>query len=175
MFENVFAECIKSSEGQACIFDKCPLFVKCYPEEYKKCKESDPKLVVVAGGFDPLHHGHVRHILAAKELGDILIVIVGTDKHMIMKKGFVFMPFEQRMEIISAIKGVDDVQECIDLDGTVTETLKLLRPDIMAKGGDRTPETMPASEIEMCKKIGCKIVYGVGGDKVQSSSKLVKR
>jgi cytidyltransferase-like protein len=132
-----------------------------------------PKIVVLAGGFDPLHCGHVRHILAAKELGDILVVIVGTDYHMILKKGFVFMPFLERVEIIRAIRGVDKVIPSIDPDGTVTRTLRRLRPDIMAKGGDRTPETMPESEIAMCKEIGCKIVYGVGGDKVQSSSKLV--
>jgi D-beta-D-heptose 7-phosphate kinase/D-beta-D-heptose 1-phosphate adenosyltransferase len=132
-----------------------------------------PKVVAVAGGFDPLHCGHVRHILAAKELGDILVVIVSTDYHMKLKKGFVFMPFNERVEIIKAIRGVDDVIPSIDNDGTVTKTLRKLRPDIMAKGGDRTPETMPESEIQICKLIGCEIVYGVGGAKVQSSSKLV--
>lgn len=132
-----------------------------------------PKVVAVAGGFDPLHCGHVRHILAAKELGDILVVIVSTDYHMKLKKGFVFMPFNERVEIIKAIRGVDEVIPSIDNDGTVTKTLRKLRPDIMAKGGDRTPETMPESEIQICKLIGCEIVYGVGGAKVQSSSKLV--
>lgn len=132
-------------------------------------------LVVVAGGFDPLHYGHVRHILAAKELGNYLIVIVGTDYHMKLKKGFVFMPFAERVEIIRAIRGVDEVIGAIDKDGSVVETLRLLKPDIYAKGGDRTPKTMPIKEIELCKEIGCKIVYGVGGEKIQSSSKLVKR
>ena len=132
-------------------------------------------LVVVAGGFDPLHYGHVRHILAAKELGDSLIVIVGTDYHMKLKKGFVFMPFAERVEIIRAIRGVDEVIGSIDKDGSVVKTLQLLQPDIYAKGGDRTPKTMPVKEIEACKEMGCKIVYGVGGEKIQSSSKLVKR
>jgi D-beta-D-heptose 7-phosphate kinase/D-beta-D-heptose 1-phosphate adenosyltransferase len=132
-----------------------------------------PRIVATAGGFDPLHCGHVRHILAAKELGDVLVVIVGTDYHMELKKGFVFMPFLERVEIIRAIKGVNKVIPSIDADGTITKTLRKLRPDILAKGGDRTPETMPESEIQMCKLIGCEIVYGVGGDKVQSSSKLV--
>jgi cytidyltransferase-like protein len=130
-------------------------------------------LVVVAGGFDPLHYGHVRHILAAKELGDYLIVIVGTDYHMKLKKGFVFMPFAERVEIIRAIRGVDEVIGSIDKDGSVVKTLQLLQPDIYAKGGDRTPKTMPIKEIEACKEMKCKIVYGVGGDKIQSSSKLV--
>jgi D-beta-D-heptose 7-phosphate kinase/D-beta-D-heptose 1-phosphate adenosyltransferase len=130
-------------------------------------------LVVVAGGFDPLHYGHVRHILAAKELGDYLIVIVGTDYHMKLKKGFAFMPFAERVEIIRAIRGVDEVIGSIDKDGSVVKTLQLLQPDIYAKGGDRTPKTMPIKEIEMCKEMKCKIVYGVGGDKIQSSSKLV--
>jgi D-beta-D-heptose 7-phosphate kinase/D-beta-D-heptose 1-phosphate adenosyltransferase len=134
-----------------------------------------PKIVALAGGFDPLHCGHVRHILAAKELGDILVVIVGTDYHMKLKKGFVFMPFAERVEIIRAIRGVDEVIGSIDKDGSVVKTLQLLQPDIYAKGGDRTPKTMPIKEIEACKEMGCKIVYGVGGDKIQSSSKLVKR
>jgi cytidyltransferase-like protein len=135
--------------------------------------EKELRLVAIAGGFDPIHYGHVRHILAAKELGDILVVIVGTDNHMRLKKGFVFMPMLERMEIISAIYGVDDVWPSIDPDGTVVETLKMLRPDVYAKGGDRTPETMPLREIEVCKQIGCKVVYGVGGEKIQSSSNLV--
>lgn len=134
----------------------------------------DKIVVVTAGGFDPLHYGHVRHILKSRELGDYLIVIVNRDEDMIRKKGYCFMPFDQRMEIVGAIRGVDEVFGCIDDDGTVTKSLDYLRPNILAKGGDRILDNMPISEIDKCREINCEIVYGVGGDKIQSSSKLVK-
>jgi len=85
------------------------------------------------------------------------------------------MPLDQRMEIIKSIKGVSEVFGCIDEDGTITKSLEYIKPNILAKGGDRRPDNMPVSEIDMCKKIDCKIVYGVGGNKIQSSSQLVKR
>jgi len=133
------------------------------------------KRVAVAGGFDPLHVGHLRHIKAAKELGDQLTVILNSDDDMIRKKGYCFMPLSERMEIVGSLRFVDQVLACLDNDGTVTRTLKWLKPDIFAKGGDRRPDNMPRSELEVCKQIGCQIIYGVGGGKVESSSNLVKR
>lgn len=130
--------------------------------------------VAVAGGFDPLHIGHIRHIEAASKLGGRLIVIVSTDRDMIRKKGYEFLPFEERMEIIKALKWVDEVIPSIDADGTVAKTLKVIKPDIFAKGGERTEDNMPENEIQACKEIGCKIVYGVG-EQLQSSSGLVDR
>lgn len=130
--------------------------------------------VAVAGGFDPLHIGHIRHIEAASNLGGRLIVIVSTDRDMIRKKGYEFLPFEERMEIIKALKWVDEVIPSIDADGTVAKTLKVIKPDIFAKGGERTEDNMPENEIQACKEIGCKIVYGVG-EQLQSSSGLVDR
>ncbi|MBA7710147.1 Bifunctional protein HldE [subsurface metagenome] len=130
--------------------------------------------VAIAGGFDPLHIGHIKHIEAASKLGDWLIVIVSTDRDMIRKKGYEFMPFEERIEIVKALKWVDEVVPSIDADGTVAKTLKVIKPDIFAKGGDRTEDNMPENEIQACKEIGCKIVYGVG-EQMQSSSGLVAR
>ena len=130
--------------------------------------------VAIAGGFDPLHIGHIKHIEAASKLGDWLIVIVSTDRDMIRKKGYEFMPFEERIEIVKALKWVDEVVPSIDADGTVAKTLKVIKPDIFAKGGDRTEDNMPENEIQACKEIGCKIVYGVG-EQMQSSSGLVDR
>jgi len=129
--------------------------------------------VAIAGGFDPLHIGHIKHIEAASKLGDWLIVIVSTDRDMIRKKGYEFMPFEERIEIVKALKWVDEVVPSIDADGTVAKTLKVIKPDIFAKGGDRTEDNMPENEIQACKEIGCKIVYGVG-EQLQSSSGLVE-
>lgn len=130
--------------------------------------------VAVSGGFDPLHLGHLRHMQLAKKLGDYLIVMINPDRDMIRKKGYCFMPLEQRLEIIKELRCVDEVVVIIDEDGSCAETLKRVHPDIFAKGGDRVPETMPPNEIEACCEIGCKIVYGVG-EKLDSSSSLVRR
>jgi len=129
--------------------------------------------VVIAGGFDPLHRGHIDHIKKAAELGR-LTVIVQSDEILERKKGYFLLPFEDRMAVISSIKGVSVVTPNIDKDGTCAETLKLVKPEIFAKGGDRTPDNMPQNEIETCKEIGCEIVYGVG-DLLNSSSDIVRR
>ena len=71
-------------------------------------------LVVVSGGFDPIHVGHVRYINSAKKLGTSLLVILNTDDFLINKKGHVFMPFEERREILLNLRSVDDVIKCID-------------------------------------------------------------
>jgi len=131
--------------------------------------------VCVAGGYDPFHDGHLEHIKKAMELGDYLIVLVSNDEDMIRKKGKCNIPLASRMEIVALIlKGLglpSEVIETIDNDGTQTETLRMVRPDIFAKGGDRTPDNMPQSEIEVCQEIGCEIVYGVG-EQLNQSSKM---
>ncbi len=127
--------------------------------------------VAVSGGFDPLHVGHIRYFKEAKKLGDKLIVILNTGKFLKEKKGYIFMPFEERKELIESIKYVDGVVKCIDEDETVCETLKMLKPNIFAKGGDRTLENIP--ERKVCEDLGIKMVFGLGGEKVQSSSWLV--
>jgi len=129
--------------------------------------------VAVAGGFDPLHIGHLCHLQKAKALGDYLIVMVSNDEDMIRKKGYCFMPLEDRIAILKELRCIDEVIATVDDDGTQAKTLKLIKPDILAKGGDRTPDNMPQNEIESCKEIGCKIVYGVG-TQLRESSKLVE-
>jgi len=122
--------------------------------------------VAIAGGFDPFHHGHLDHLKKAMALGDYLIVLVSNDRDMIRKKGGAAIPLEKRIEIMEIIlKGLGyagEVLETIDKDGTQAETLRMVRPNIFAKGGDRTPDNMPQNEIEACREIGCKIIYGVG-------------
>jgi D-beta-D-heptose 7-phosphate kinase/D-beta-D-heptose 1-phosphate adenosyltransferase len=136
------------------------------------------KKVVVAtgGGFDPIHKGHVRLFKEAKKLGDILIVMLNSDEQLIKKKGSTFYPSQnERKEIIESIKYVDKV--IIDPGKNITceEALKLIKPDILAKGGDRIADGMPEIELNICKELGCKIIYNVGGAKIQSSSWLIKR
>ena len=132
-------------------------------------------VVAVCGGMDPIHVGHIRHFEDAKKLGDILVVMLQTDKWLIDKKGYFFMPFNERKEIIESIRYVDRVVQIIDTDTSVAKTLTELKPDVFAKGGDRTINNIPKSEIEVCKKLGIKMVFGVGGEKIQSSSWLLNK
>ena len=123
---------------------------------------------------EPFHIGHLEHIRLAKKLGDYLIVILNSDEDVIRKRGFVLMPMGQRLKILQALKDVDEVVVTIDNDGTVAQTLRMIKPEIFAKGGDRQPSSMPGNEVAVCKEIGCQIVYGVGGV-LSSSTDLIKR
>ena len=131
-------------------------------------------VVAVSGGFDPIHIGHIRHFRAAKELGDRLIVILNSDDFLKRKRGYVFMPFSERKEIIQELECVDEVFDCIDQDDTVADSLALVKPDIFAKGGDRNISNIPKREKDICKTFGIKVVSDVGGDKIQPSSWLIE-
>jgi D-beta-D-heptose 7-phosphate kinase/D-beta-D-heptose 1-phosphate adenosyltransferase len=135
-------------------------------------------VVAVSGGFDPIHIGHVRMFNEAKKLGDKLTVILNNDNWLKKKKGFVFMPELERKEIIESLRSVDKVvitsHKSNDVDSSVRVALMKVKPDIFANGGDKTADNTPESPV--CKKIGCKMVYGVGrGGKIQSSSWLTKK
>lgn len=144
----------------------------------KKNSSSKKKVVMVSGGFDPIHIGHVRLLQEAKKLGDELVVLLNNDNWLELKKGFVFMPENERKEIIEAFHFVDRVVLSSHQKGTtdisVIEDLKVLRPHIFAKGGDRNSGNIP--ELAICNELGCVIMNDVGwGGKVQSSSELVKK
>ncbi len=146
----------------------------------KKKNAKKSIVVAVSGGFDPLHVGHVRLMEEAKKLGDELVVIVNNDNWLRNKKGYVFMTEQERKEIIEALACVGRViitkHPKNPTDMSVCAELKILKPDIFANGGDRTPETSVSKENLLCKKIGCKTVFSVGrGGKVQSSSWLVNK
>lgn len=132
-------------------------------------------VVAVCGGFDPIHVGHVRHFRDAKKLGDILVVMLNDDDWLMKKKGYVFMPFEERKEIVESVRYVDKVMRVIDTDGSVAKTLEQLEPDVFAKGGDRKMDNIPKAEIDVCRRLAIKMVFGVGGGKVQSSSWLIDK
>ena len=133
---------------------------------------SDPVTVAVSGGFDPIHKGHVRMIRAASAFGSV-IVIANSDEWLMRKKGYVFMPFEERAEIIESIKGVIAVYKAKDDDNTVCESLKYLKPNMFANGGDRKGDNVP--EVSVCKELGIQMLWNVGGEKIQSSSWLVEK
>ena len=136
-------------------------------------KEQRRKTVMVSGGFDPVHIGHIRMILEASKHGDV-IVVANSDDWLHRKKGFVFMEFEQRAEILASIKGVIKVSSVDDSDTTVCEAIRRLKPDIFANGGDRKRHNTP--EQAVCEELGVEMLWGVGGErKANSSSSLVER
>ena len=131
------------------------------------------KIVAVSGGFDPVHIGHVRMIKEASEHGDVL-VIINSDDWLMRKKGYVFMPWKERAEIMANIKGVVMVTSVDDSDGTVCEALVRCKPHAFANGGDRKEKNTP--EMDLCEHIGIEMLWQVGGgDKPQSSSWLVNK
>jgi len=129
------------------------------------------KIVVASGYFNPLHIGHIKYLESAKKLGDKLIVIVNNDVQVGLKGSFPFMPERERVEIIKALRCVDEVMLSIDSDKTVARTLMEVNADVFAKGGDSTPENVPEAEQAVVKEI----IFGVGGQKIQSSSTLCQR
>jgi cytidyltransferase-like protein len=130
-------------------------------------------LIAVSGGFDPVHIGHVRMIRDAARYGDIL-VIINSDEWLMRKKGYVFMPWEERAEIMGSIKGVRLVSQVNDSDNTVCEALSRHKPDAFANGGDRKEKNTP--EMDLCDHIGIQLMWAIGGsEKPQSSSWLVDK
>jgi D-beta-D-heptose 7-phosphate kinase/D-beta-D-heptose 1-phosphate adenosyltransferase len=133
-------------------------------------KEVNKKTIAVSGGCDPCHSGHVRMILEAANYGDV-IVILNSDDWLLRKKGYKFMSWEERAEILMAFKGVTAVVPVDDSDGTVCEALRRIRPDYFANGGDRKPGNTPEGDV--CAELGIEMVWNVGGGKTQSSSWLI--
>ena len=127
------------------------------------------KTVATSGYFDPLHVGHLECLELAKQLGDKLIVIVNSDLQAKLKKGKSFMDENDRIKIISALKCVDEVFLSIDKDKSQCESLRFIKPDIFAKGGDRMSDEIPESKV--CKELGIEIIDGLG-EKIRSSSNL---
>ena len=141
-------------------------------EQKSDIVEEKEKVIAFSGYFDPLHVGHLEGLELAKALGGKLVVIVNSDKQAIMKKGFAFMPEDERMKIVGALSCVDEVVLSIDEDQTQCKTLEMIKPDIFAKGGDRNAGEIPEGAI--CRECGIKIVDGLGA-KIQSSSELAER
>ena len=135
-------------------------------------EEEKRPTVMVSGGFDPVHAGHIRMIRAAAEYGDV-IVVANSDGWLYRKKGFVFMEFARRIEILNAIKGVILVDSVDDSDDTVCEAIRRLKPTYFANGGDRGRTNTPEQNI--CEELGVELLWSIGGDeKLASSSDLVK-
>ena len=134
------------------------------------------KVVVVTGGFDPLHSGHIEYFKAAKQLGYLLIVGINSDDWLIRKKGRAFMPFIERKTIIENLYQVHKVIEFDDSDDTAIDAInkvKQLYPKssiVFANGGDRTKDNIPEMVFD-----DVEFVFGVGGgDKKNSSSWILE-
>ncbi len=134
------------------------------------------KLVLVTGGFDPLHSGHIAYFNKAKELGDILVVGINSDAWLTRKKGRPFMPWIERSKIIQGLKVVDFVIEFNDDDGSAKHAIKIVNqtwPDyqiIFANGGDRTKTNIPEMDTEVNN---VEFVFGVGGEDKKNSSSWI--
>jgi cytidyltransferase-like protein len=136
-------------------------------------------VVLVTGGFDPLHSGHLAYFKAAKQLGNKLIVGVNSDEWLTRKKGKAFMPFDERIEIIKGLSVVDDVISFDDSDdtacGAIYKTLATHGSGtkvIFANGGDRTDANIP--EMTTYGDLPyCDFVFGVGGKNKKNSSSWI--
>ena len=137
------------------------------------------KAVIVSGYFNPLHKGHLELFRKAKEVGDLLIVIVNNDKQREMKGSKFFMDENERIEIIRELSIVDMAWLSIDEDSTQNATLKVMVDKFygsmklaFANGGDQNNDTIP--EAAICKQFNIELIDGLG-DKIQSSSWLLEK
>ena len=138
-------------------------------------------VVIVTGGFDPIHSGHIAYFKAAKTLGDYLVVGINSDKWLTQKKGMPFMSWKERAAIVGNLSMVDEVIAFDDSDGTATQAIEqVLRdrdydPDlrvIFANGGDRKQGNVP-EEHQYYDEGQVSFVYGVGGEDKQNSSSWI--
>jgi len=137
------------------------------------------KIIITSGYYNPIHIGHLNLFREAKKLGDFLVVIVNNDGQVMAKGSIPFMSADERVAIIGDLKHVDAVFLSIDKDKSIAESLKAIANKykgelLFAKGGDRNSDNIPESETRVCREFNIKIINGVGGGKIQSSSWLLK-
>lgn len=136
----------------------------------EELKRSGKRIICANGCFDILHVGHIRYLQEAKTLGDVLVVAVNDDASMkaIKGEGHPYMPEEERLEILAALRCVDYLT--LFTEKTVDSLLLQLKPDVQAKGTDYTKETVP--ERETVLSYGGEIA--ITGDKKTHSSSWIK-
>tara|TARA_Y100000593_G_scaffold36126_1_gene70417 strand:+ start:487 stop:996 length:510 start_codon:yes stop_codon:yes gene_type:complete len=152
-------------------------------------------IIVLSGGFDPVHKGHLRMFREASNLGHQVIVGLNSDDWLTRKKGKPFMEFEERKEILEGFRYINQVLPFDDSDDTASDLIRrvhtLYESDsheheysdaghlgmvgyykiFFANGGDRTTDNVP--EMKVCKELDVTMLWGIGGGKVQSSSWLI--
>jgi cytidyltransferase-like protein len=136
------------------------------------------KIVLITGGFDPIHSGHIAYLNAARELGDSLIVGVNSDQWLRRKKGQEFMPWDERATIVAALHNVDRVINFDDTDNSAKDAIRKVRAIyptaqiIFANGGDRTKENIPEMDL-LDEMLHLEFVFGVGGEDKKNSSSWI--
>ena len=136
------------------------------------------RIVLITGGFDPLHSGHIAYIKAAKALGDTLVVGINSDEWLRRKKGQEFMSWEERSIIVSNLYDVDRVINFDDTDGSAKDAIRKVRaiyPNaqiVFANGGDRTKENIPEMDV-LKEMLHLEFVFGVGGEDKKNSSSWI--
>ena len=133
-------------------------------------------IVLVSGGFDPIHSGHIKLIKEASNYGKI-IVLLNSDAWLRKKKGKEFLSFDERKIILNSIKNVIDVIPCGNVDNTCIDGIKLAiskypkNKIFFANGGDRNDDTTP--EKIFCDENNIKPLWGIGGNKKSNSSSWI--
>ena len=135
-------------------------------------------MIILSGGFDPIHKGHVRMFKEAS-LNGMVVAGLNSDQWLIRKKGKFFMPFVERKEILESIRYIDLVKSFDDSDDTARSLINKINNEysdnyniFFGNGGDRTNQTTP--EIKFCNDNNIDLIWGLGGGKIQSSSELLK-
>ena len=133
-------------------------------------------IIIVSGGFDPIHSGHIQMFRQANKLGTVW-AIVNSDEWLIRKKGFNLMNYDQRESIIQSNQYVDKVIPAKDKDNTIVSNLEVIHKEkilfVFANGGDRIPTNTP--EVSFCMKNEIPMIFNLGGNKVTSSSKIAQK
>ena len=137
------------------------------------------KAIIVSGYFNPLHKGHIEYFHNAKKIASKLFVIINNDYQRGLKGSKEFMNQDERLLIISELKVTDEVFLSIDMDRTVSKTLKKISEEysdrfnlIFGNGGDQNNKIIP--EAEVCEKCNIKMIDGLGS-KIQSSSWILNK
>ena len=135
-------------------------------------------IMILSGGFDPLHVGHIRMIQHARDMAALVVVGINSDDWLERRRSRVITPFDDRCQIVASIRGVTSAVGFDDADDTAVALLKMvcrLSPGAriaFGNGGDRTSTNVP--EVETCQELGVDLVWGVGGNKVESSSGVIE-
>ena len=136
-------------------------------------------IIILSGGFDPIHKGHIRMFKDASKLGKVMVGL-NSDKWLIRKKDKFFMPFDERKEILESIKYINLVLDFNDDDGTACSLINFIYNKFnnsnnifFGNGGDRTNNTTP--EVQYCIENNIELIWGLGGGKIQSSSDLLSK
>ena len=142
-------------------------------------EEWSKNVIIVSGGFDPVHKGHMRMFREAANLGANVIVGLNSDEWLTRKKGKPFMNFGERKEILEAFRYINQVIPFDDSDDSACDVIEKVNSMYdtdhkiyFANGGDRGKNNVP--EVDTCKDLGVIMLWGVGGGKIQSSSWLIK-